>query len=55
MITLTMKTLTSLPTEKFVKMFNNILKGRYNYRTVDKRLLNFNLGTETQQYVFKEE
>jgi len=53
MAILTVKTLTTLPTEKFVKMFSAILNGSFKYRTIDKRLLDFRMGTEAQQYNFK--
>lgn len=33
--------------EKFMKMIQDILEGRYLYRTMDGRILDFDNGTET--------
>lgn len=49
--TITYKRLMQLSTEKFIREIEYILKGRYLYRTIDLRLLDFGKGTEKQLYI----
>lgn len=53
MTTMNLYELINIPIEKFIKAFSDVINGKCNYRTIDKRLLNFRDGTEVQQYRYK--